>query len=727
MATLKDIANLAGVSQATVSNVLNGRGNVSSKKVKLVEAAALKLGYTPNDRAKFLRKGSSNILALVMPNTRSKRYNDVYTSFKNCAERNGYTVSLYLTDDLPNRELALISKLRSDMVAGVAAISCLEEPSTKYCDVGFVNNELLFIERGFELENNYIGFDYEEAGYAIGTYALDRYSTLYVITEKPVFYNNKKFIEGFSRAQKEHPNSSCKFVEAGLIQPEKDMIMYWASESLSGGICTESFELANALQSISASFLPELSNTDIVTLSPLHTLPHNTHKKYELDYRRLGNYAAQRLIFQLKNPTEKQSAEILENSGFRNWDPIISRQNAPTTINLLMLNGPEAIAVQKLSRIYSERTGVSVAVSVYSYDEIYEILNGTGVEAFDILRIDITFLSWFAQKLLVPLSELDSNIHEMLPNFLDGVSLRYSTIAGKIYAIPFSPSYQLLFYRKDLFESTVLRRLYFEKYKCELTPPTTFKEFNQIARFFTKHLNPNSPVQYGASLTLGSIGVAASEFMARLLESRKNLYNDSGKVILNDEDGLRALQQIIDLKECAPSNTSWWTDTAEDFANEKLAMAILYSNYASNLLMDATAISTKIGYALVPGENPVLGGASLGIAKTSKNKEIALDLIKWLCSDTISSAATLLGGVSPCKTAYKNYELMDTFPWMELSSKCFAMANGYRQPPENNLPFNERQFLNIIGMAVKNAYNGVWQPSEALNWAQNEFDRHFTL
>ena len=46
MATILDVAKLAGVSQGTVSNVLNGKGNVSSEKIRIVEAAAKQLGYT---------------------------------------------------------------------------------------------------------------------------------------------------------------------------------------------------------------------------------------------------------------------------------------------------------------------------------------------------------------------------------------------------------------------------------------------------------------------------------------------------------------------------------------------------------------------------------------------------------------------------------------------------------------------------------------------------------
>ena len=164
MATLKDIANLAGVSQGTVSNVLNGRGNVSSKKIKLVEAAAAQLGYTINERAKLLRKGHSNILALVLPNTRLRRYNDIHTCFKSAAERLGYSVSLYLTDDIPARELSLISKLRSDMVAGVAMISCITTPNNPYTEAGFAESELLYLERQNRQDGNYLGFDYFDAG-----------------------------------------------------------------------------------------------------------------------------------------------------------------------------------------------------------------------------------------------------------------------------------------------------------------------------------------------------------------------------------------------------------------------------------------------------------------------------------------------------------------------------------------------------------------------------------
>ena len=51
MATILDVAKLAGVSQGTVSNVLNGKRNVSSEKIRIVEEAARKLVYNINEQA----------------------------------------------------------------------------------------------------------------------------------------------------------------------------------------------------------------------------------------------------------------------------------------------------------------------------------------------------------------------------------------------------------------------------------------------------------------------------------------------------------------------------------------------------------------------------------------------------------------------------------------------------------------------------------------------------
>lgn len=67
MTTIKQIATDLGVSVATVSNALTGKGRVSSQMVERVKTRAVDLGYRPSLAGRALRSGQTGILGLVMP------------------------------------------------------------------------------------------------------------------------------------------------------------------------------------------------------------------------------------------------------------------------------------------------------------------------------------------------------------------------------------------------------------------------------------------------------------------------------------------------------------------------------------------------------------------------------------------------------------------------------------------------------------------------------------
>ncbi|WDE05904.1 LacI family DNA-binding transcriptional regulator [Thalassomonas viridans] len=68
--TLKKVADILGVSNATVSNAFNRPDQLSKKRRKEILAACDELGYSgPNQAARLLRKGSSNIVALILPDS----------------------------------------------------------------------------------------------------------------------------------------------------------------------------------------------------------------------------------------------------------------------------------------------------------------------------------------------------------------------------------------------------------------------------------------------------------------------------------------------------------------------------------------------------------------------------------------------------------------------------------------------------------------------------------
>ena len=72
--TIKDVARLSNFSIATVSRVLNGKGNVSPEIAEKVLAAAAELNYSPNQLAKGLKEQKTNIIGIVVPDLQDYYY-----------------------------------------------------------------------------------------------------------------------------------------------------------------------------------------------------------------------------------------------------------------------------------------------------------------------------------------------------------------------------------------------------------------------------------------------------------------------------------------------------------------------------------------------------------------------------------------------------------------------------------------------------------------------------
>ena len=729
MVTIKDIAKLAGVAQGTVSNVLNGKGNVSSEKIRRVMEAAHQLGYVPNERAALLRKGPNNALAVIMPTPRARQYTEFYSGFKHYAQACGFSVSQHLIDEnTPSTEEEAFMEIKPMQVKGVACISITagtawEEQLLKGME-GLP--EVLFVEHKPSFDAPFVGFDYEKAGADMAAQARNRaYSNVCLVTGNLHFSNERDFCRGFSKGME---GSDCRIthIQTDFFRKYQHILQF-SAEYAPQAFFISNYGFAESVKDICAAFLGRNEKPDIYTISPTFTMPENDFEKYEMNYRRMGKIAAETLIRRGEKEKLEAVDALLEGNGFRDWYAHIIVPKTPVPLNVITLDSPEAYIMRSLSRLYTKKSGVSVNVCIFSYDEIYEVFNSLeSCSNYDVIRLDVTWLSWFAQKLLRPLEEIDSGIGQSLSDFLEGTQAHYAYAHGILYALPATPSVQLLFYRKDLFESPIFKRMYFEQFKAELKPPQTFSEFNRIASFFTKRLNPASPVDYGATITLGSTGVAGSEYLARLFSHQENLYGPDREIRLDSTNAILALKELIRLKDyTAPDYCTWWTHTSRAFSSGNYAMSLLYSNYAGGLLAQDSRVVGNIGYAMVPGANSVIGGGSLGVSKSSRQPEIALSFIKWICSEPVSSAAALLGSTSSCRMTFENYEVVNNFPWMKLAKQCFPLAKGERIPRDSDFPFDERKFLSILGMAAKNAYSGVLTPEEALAQAQKQLNAGF--
>lgn len=117
---LADVAAEVGVSIKTVSNVVNGTGFVSDAVREKVLAAIETLGYRPNVAARQLRRGSSGLLGLCVPNLRDPYFAEFASAFVVAAQPLDLTVVVTQSDDGDRRrEIDAIEGERLPAVDGI--------------------------------------------------------------------------------------------------------------------------------------------------------------------------------------------------------------------------------------------------------------------------------------------------------------------------------------------------------------------------------------------------------------------------------------------------------------------------------------------------------------------------------------------------------------------------------------------------------------------------------
>ena len=117
--SIRDVAQRAGVSVGTVSNVLNRPDEVSVDSVERVTRAIDELGYVRNDAARKLRAGVSTTVGFVVLDGQNPFYNDVVRGAEDEATRHGIAILYGNTDEDPRREKQYIDLFEEQQVRGL--------------------------------------------------------------------------------------------------------------------------------------------------------------------------------------------------------------------------------------------------------------------------------------------------------------------------------------------------------------------------------------------------------------------------------------------------------------------------------------------------------------------------------------------------------------------------------------------------------------------------------
>lgn len=133
MVSIDEVAQRAGLSTATVSRALSGRGYVSAASREKVKRAAQELGYVVSSRASSLASGRTRNVGVIVPFLDRWFFSTLLSGVSSALMRHGYDITLYnITADRDVRKDVFQTALRRQRVDAVIAVSIeLDETETE--------------------------------------------------------------------------------------------------------------------------------------------------------------------------------------------------------------------------------------------------------------------------------------------------------------------------------------------------------------------------------------------------------------------------------------------------------------------------------------------------------------------------------------------------------------------------------------------------------------------
>ncbi|MFD5074391.1 ABC transporter substrate-binding protein [Streptomyces sp. NPDC058371] len=286
-----------------------------------------------------------------------------------------------------------------------------------------------------------------------------------------------------------------------------------------------------------------------------------------------------------------------------------------------------------LAPAWQQLTGGTLQATAVDYTQladtiIQDVQSGTGeFDCFDYYYyllgtiadagalVDLT--SWIA-------AQGDLNTSDFLPSVYDP----YTVYRSRRYGLPYDGDQHLIFYNQELLD------------RYGLTPPKTWAAYDAAAKKITEG---GAGAYYGAVVT-GQPDplVLGPAFINRLVGYGGDLVDGSGRPILTRPAALAAAQHLIDIAPYAlPKPTETGLGAATDaFMAGQAALVETWTGVAQRAADPTLSkIVGKWGVTALPlgGGNtrrrtPLNGGYGVGVSAASKNRDAALEFLKWLTS-----------------------------------------------------------------------------------------------
>ena len=329
--------------------------------------------------------------------------------------------------------------------------------------------------------------------------------------------------------------------------------------------------------------------------------------------------------------------------------------------------GPEEEALRAVTEIYNAREDVAeedrVELLFFSRDGFFDKLQAdlaAGTDAFDVNLLATYSIGRYA-PFMTPV-ELSPEAQDV---FGDTV-LSTMEFEGQQFGVPTDLSMHFLFYREDLIdalmgdpEAAQAYAAIAEEYLGEALQPKapddwTWQDWAATALYFTRSVNPDSPVRYGTVLQMKNLLFNMMVFHALPRAYGANWTDESGEVAVDSEAYRTALELyklLYDAGATPQDSLSYEFPEANAAYNSGQVAMMIQWNGATGALTDpeAAPMTAELTQSVAPPSGPEgrfthVHGLGLGLNANAPNPEGGAAFLRWLSSGEAATAYALAGG-----------------------------------------------------------------------------------
>jgi len=415
-------------------------------------------------------------------------------------------------------------------------------------------------------------------------------------------------------------------------------------------------------------------------------------------------------------------------------------------------------AVTRLVKILDEferKTGIKVTIDMYPYPGLIDkVVVETSAKSptYQLFWIDSPWIGQLGEAGalydLTPLAIRDyeeAGIGDIIP-----VQIQENSWQGKLLAFPASGMCWFMHYRKDLFEDPVEKANFLKEYGYELDVPKTWKQYRDIAEFFTRQPGEKLAGKvleqpfYGCSQAYSRVqGAITHDYFGIMRSFGGEFWGEDGFCVMNQEPHVKAAEFMKSLLPYNPPDalSLMWDLRTGYFERGECALSCYWTVRTVRLENPEEAKVATIGN---PGyaKNPTYQGMkaptytgclsfAINSRVSKKEAEAAWEFIKWGCGEEVCRKLASMGISQFRRSILADPELQEKYPYYKAILECSdAPLNsaGYSDVAKRRIfhPFYT-DVEEIFGLELNRAMMGEQTCEEALDRATNAINARLAM